>query len=88
MGWRLLAIAILLLVGWTLRGYADGRRVTIVGRLVATETEADAGKYHLADEANTPICADPDSYLDMYLRGTVGREITMTLEPSSSNSSH
>jgi len=83
---RVIGVAVLLLLGWTLRGYADGQRLTIVGRLLATEAEADAGQYHLTDDANTPICADPDSYLNMYLRGTVGHDITVTIEPSSSNS--
>ena len=83
---RVIGIAVLLLLGWTLRGYADGHRVTIIGKLLATEAEADAGKYHLSDEMNTPICADPESYLNMYLRGTIGHEITVTIEPNSSNS--
>jgi len=86
MGWRVLSVVVLLLIGWTLRGYADAKRVTIIGRLLATEAEADAGKYHLTDEMNTPVCADPESYLNMYLRGTVGHEITVTFEPNSSNS--
>ena len=68
---RVLDVAVLLLIGWTLHAYADGRRVTIIGRLLATEAEADAGKYHLTDDANTPVCADPESYLNMYLRGTI-----------------
>ena len=83
---RALGIGVLLLTGWTLHGYANGQRVTIIGRLLATEAEADAGKYHLTDEGNTPVCADPESYLNMYLRGTVGHEITVTFEPNSSNS--
>lgn len=83
---RVLDVAVLLLIGWTLHAYADGRRVTIIGRLLATEAEADAGKYHLTDDANTPVCADPESYLNMYLRGTIGHEITVTFEPNSSNS--
>jgi hypothetical protein len=85
---RVISVAVLLLIGWTLHGYADGRRVTIVGKLLATEAEADAGRYHLTDEGNTPVCADPESYLNMYLRGTVGHEITVTIEPNVSNSTH
>jgi hypothetical protein len=88
MAWRVLGVAVLLLIGWTLHGYADSQRVAIKGRLLATEAEADAGTYHLTDEGNTPVCADPDSYLDMYLRGTVGHEITVTYEANSSNSTH
>jgi len=83
---RVLGVAVLLLTGWTLHGYANGQRVTVIGRLLATEAEADAGKYHLTDEGNTPICADPESYLNMYLRGTVGHDITVTFEPNPSNS--
>jgi hypothetical protein len=86
MGWRVLGVVVLLLIGWTLRGYADARRVTMIGKLLATEAEADAGKYHLSDEMNTPVCADPESYLNMYLRGTIGHEVTVTFEPNSSNS--
>ncbi len=83
---RVLSVAVLLLIGWTLHGYASGQRVTIIGKLLATEAEADAGKYHLGDDANTPVCADPYSYLNMYLRGTIGHEVTLTFEPNSSNS--
>ena len=61
-----LGVGVLLLTGWTLHGYANGQRVTIVGRLLATEAEANAGKYHLTDEGSTPICVDPESYLNMY----------------------
>ncbi len=85
---RALGVGVLLLTGWTLHGYANGQRVTIIGRLLATEAEADAGRYHLTDEGNTPVCADPESYLNMYLRGTVGHEIKVTFEPHSSDSTH
>jgi hypothetical protein len=88
MGRRVLSVAVLLLVGWTLRGYADGQRVTIIGKLLATQAEADAGRYHLTDEMSTPVCADPESYLNMYLRGSIGHEVTVTIEPDSSNSTH
>jgi hypothetical protein len=83
---RILIVVLFLLIGWALRGYANPQRVTITGKLLATEPEADSGRYRLSDDGGTPICADPESYLNMYLSGSVGHDLTVTFEPASSNS--
>ena len=83
---QVLTVVLFLLLGWALHGYANPQRVTITGRLLATESEADAGRYRLSDDGGTPVCADPESYLNIYLRGSVGHDLTVTFEPASSNS--
>lgn len=76
----LLAIALLLVASWL---WADSQRVTLRGRLTATEEDAAGGAFTLdADEIGivtiNPGYAD---YLRDYLAGSVGHRMTITLEP-------
>ena len=53
--------------------------MTIVGRLGATDQEAQEG--YFAIDSQTMIVVKPGSELHTYLRGKVGRRVRVTVEP-------
>lgn len=61
-------------------GLADSLKIEVRGKLLADEGAAADGRYFLSDDQHTPICADPESYLQGYLTGSIGHQVTLRIE--------
>ena len=66
-----------LLLGW---GVAAQEGFSLIGRLSATDQEADEG--YFAIDQQTMIVVKPGSELHAYLRGQAGKHVRITVEPA------
>jgi hypothetical protein len=73
----LVTLIVTLLLGW---GVAAQEGFSLIGRLSATDQEADEG--YFAIDQQTMIVVKPGSELHAYLRGQAGKHVRITVEPA------
>lgn len=63
---------------------AGSTRLTLRGKLYATEQEAENGQFFIDPEDDSEsigVVANAGGYVSDYLQGTVGHDIVITIEP-------
>jgi hypothetical protein len=79
---RALIVAACLLLALALAISGDAQRVTVTGRVSATDVEASTGQFAIVgDDEPITLVVPTSGYLIAYLSGSNGKAFTVTLEP-------